>query len=269
MKKQKVLAVLLLMMLFMVQAVPAFALTSTALVNDECGLLSMEEVQQLEARADAIQAEYGLSVRVVVVPSMMGQTDAYEYAKTLYNQYFAGADAQSKGMMMLMLSMENRDYALIANREGNSVLTDYGNEKMADSFLTYFGEDDWMGGFEDYLNTADDYCHQFYVEGKAYDYDPSAGWSKAFWILAVVGSPIIALMAVSVMIKGMKTAKKQTHAEMYIGTDEGDAFTLHGQSDDYLYSQTIVTPRVKIDDDNFGGGTTIDAGGFSGSSGKF
>lgn len=269
MKKHKYLSVFLLVMILLVQALPAFALTSADLVNDDCGLLTAQEVQQLEARADAIQAEYDLSVRVVVVPSMMGQTDAYEYAKTLYNQYFAGVDANSKGMMMLMLSMEDRDYALIANREGNSVLTDYGNEKMADSFLPYFGEDDWMGGFEDYLDTAEDYCHQYFVEGVAYDYDPSAGWSKALWILAIVGSPIIALMAVSVMIKGMKTAKKQTHAEMYIGTDEGDAFALRNQSDDYLYSQTIVTPRVKVDNDNFGGGTTIDAGGFSGSSGKF
>lgn len=270
MKKHKRLSVLLLVVLLvMVQALPAFALTSTQLVNDDAGLLSVEDVQQLEARADALQAEYGMAVRIVVVPSMNGTTDAYEYAKALYNQYFAGADANSKGMMMLMLSMEDRDYALIGNREGNSVLTDYGNEKMVDSFLPYFGEDDWMGGFEDYLDTAEDYCYQYFVEGVAYDYDPSAGWSKALWILAFVGSPLIALLAVTVMVKGMKTAKKQTHAEMYIGTDEGDAFTLRSQSDDYLYSQTIVTPRVKMDDNDGFGGTTIDAGGFSGSSGKF
>lgn len=269
MKKHKRLAIFLLLVLFVMQAFPAFALTSTDLVNDDYGLLSGEEVQALEARADAIQAEYGMSVRIVVVPSMNGATDAYEYAKSLYNQYFAGADANSKGMMMLLLSMEARDYALIANREGNTVLTDYGNEKMVDSFLPYFGDDDWVGGFEDYLDTAEDYCYQYYVEGVAYDYDPSAGWSKALWILAIVGSPLIALLAVSVMVKGMKTANKQTHAEMYIGSDEGDAFALRKQSDDYLYSQTIVTPRAKIDDNDGFGGTTIDAGGFSGSSGKF
>lgn len=267
MKKHKILSVVLMMLLLCVQALPVMAMDSAQLVNDDVGILSADERAQLEAKADAIEAEYGLQVRIAVVPSMMGHSDAYEYAKSLYNQYSFGSGADRSGIF-LMLSMADRDYALIAHGEGNSVLTDYGNEKMVDSFLPYFGEDDWMGGFEDYLDTAEGYCHQFYVEGKAYDYDPAASFSKALWILAFVGSPLIALMAVLVMAKGMKTAKKQTHAEMYIGTDEGDAFTLQGQSDDYLYSQTIVTPRAKLDNDGFGG-TTIDAGGFSGSSGKF
>ena len=65
----------------------------------------------------------------------------------------------------------------------------------------------------------------------------------------------------------MKTAKEQTNAELYVGSGKDDAFTLRHQSDDYLYTQTIVTPHPKSDDSS--GGTTIDSDGFSGSSGKF
>ena len=71
------------------------------------------------------------------------------------------------------------------------------------------------------------------------------------------------------MIQQMKTARRQTHAEYYVERGEGqNGFTLTDQSDDFIFAQTIVTQRPKMDEGGFGG-TTIDSGGFSGSSGKF
>lgn len=266
MKKHKYLSMILLVLLLCFQALPVMAMDPAKLVNDDAGILSAQERDSLEDEAKAIETEYGLQVRIAVVPSMSGQTDAYEFAKSLYKKYDFGSGEEKSGIL-LMLSMEDRDYALIAHGEGNNVLTDYGNEKMVDSFLPYFGEDDWVGGFRDYLETAEDYCYKYYVEGEAYDVDITGGIVKALWGLAFIGSPLIALLVVGVMINGMKTAKEQTDAELYVGSGKDDAFTLRHQSDDYLYTQTIVTPHPESDDSS--GGTTIDSDGFSGSSGKF
>lgn len=270
-QRSRIFAVLALVLLLVVQVLPAFAAESGAgqLVNDTAGILTEEQAAELEARAKAIQSEYGLDVAIVTVPYMAGSSDAREYAKLLYDQYSIGTGSERSGIL-LMLSMQYRDYALIAHGEGNQVLTDYGNEKMADSFLDYFRDDDWAGGFDDYLDTANDYCHDYYVDGEAYDVSLARTFGKICLLLAVVGAPLIGALTVGVMINSMKTARRQTHAEYYVDHEHG-GLVLSDQSDDYIYSQTIVTHRPKMDNDGggFGGGTTIDAGGFSGSSGKF
>ena len=271
-RTKKCLAALCLALLLLVQAFPVFAVESTSqvLVHDTAGLLTAEDAAALEAQAEAIRADYGLDVAIITVPSMHGASDAYEYAKLLYDQYGIGSGSEKSGIL-LMLSMQYRDYALIAHGEGNQVLTDYGNEQMADSFLSYFGEDDWTGGFSDYLETAADYCHAYYVNGEAFDYSATRGFGRIFAGLAVVGAPVIGALTVAVMVRQMKTARRQTHAEYYVERAEGhNGLTLTDQSDDFIFAQTIVTQRPKIDNDGGGfGGTTIDAGGFSGSSGKF
>lgn len=269
-QRSRIFAVLALVLFLAVQALPAFAAESGAgqLVNDTAGILTEAQAAELEAKAKAIQSEYDLDVAIVTVPSMAGSSDAREYAKQLYDQYGIGTGADRSGIL-LMLSMQQRDYALIAHGEGNNVLTDYGNEKMADSFLDYF-HDDWYGGFDDYLDTANDYCHDYYVDGEAYDVSLARSFGKICLALAVVGAPVIGALTVAAMVQSMKTARRQTHAEYYVDHENG-GLVLSDQSDDYIYSQTIITHRPKMDNDGGGGfgGTTIDAGGFSGSSGKF
>lgn len=270
-QRSRIFVVLALVLLLVVQALPAFAAESGAgqLVNDTAGILTEEQAAELETKAKAIQSEYGLDVAIVTVPYMAGSSDAREYAKLLYDQYSIGTGSERSGIL-LMLSMQYRDYALIAHGEGNQVLTDYGNEKMADSFLDYFRDDDWAGGFDDYLDTANDYCHDYYVDGEAYDVSLARSFGKICLALAVVGAPVIGALTVAAMVQSMKTARRQTHAEYYVDPENG-GLVLSDQSDDYIFSQTIITHRPKMDNDGGGGfgGTTIDAGGFSGSSGKF
>lgn len=266
---KRIVAVFLLALVLIVQTAPAFA--ATALINDGAGLLSQEETAELTAQAKTIRSQYGLPVYIVTVPSMNGESDAYTYATQLYNRMGLGEGAQRSGIM-LMLSMEYRDYALIAHGEGNTVLTDYGNEKMADSFLDYFSDDDWAGGFRDYLDTAEHYCHDYYVDGEAYDYSPTRSFGRICVGIAVIGAPLVGALTVAALVQQMKTARKGSHAEYYVERSEGqNGLTLTDQSDDYIFSQTIVTHRPQPQDHDGGGfgGTTIGAGGFSGSSGKF
>ena len=264
MKVRKLFAALVLALMLFCQAMPLMAAVNPEnLVNDEAGILTVEERDALEARAQELFDEYGLEARILIVPSMGEETDAYEFAKTQYTTYGFGAGEEKSGIL-LMLSMEARDYALIAHGEGNEVLTDYGNEEMANSFLGYFANDNWSTGFNDYLYTADKYCYSYYVEGKAYDEMSTTVF--AMWCMALFGAPFIGWIAIRKMKADMQTAKEQTNAENYV--DLENAFKLTNQSDDFIYTQTIVTKRPKSDGGS-SGGTSVDSGGFSGSSGKF
>ena len=264
------LFLLFLLFLLLCQAAPVFA--APTLMNDGAGLLSQEERASLESQAQAIYSQYKLPVYVVTVSSMNGQSDAYTYATQLYNQMGLGEGAERSGILLL-LSMQYRDYALIAHGDGNAVLTDYGHEQMTDSFLDYFGDDDWAGGFADYLSTADSYCHDYYVEGEAYDYSPTRGIGRICLLLAIVGAPVCGGVTVYALVQQMKTARKQTHAEFYVERSEGqNGLALSDKSDDFIYRQTIVTHRPQPQDHHGGGGfggTTIGSGGFSGGGGKF
>lgn len=260
-------ATLMLALVLLMMAAPAFG--ATQLVYDNAGLLSQEDRAALETQAQAIGDEYGIDVAIVTIPSMDGTSDAYECAKHYYALYGIGQGDEQSGILLL-LSMQNRDYALIAHGEANNVLTDYGNEQMASSFLNYFGEDDWMGGFSDYLATASDYCHAYFVEGEAVDISATHSIGRFFIFAAIIGAPLAGAFTVAALVQQMKTARKQTHAEFYVDREDGhDGLTLTDQSDDFIYTQTIVTHRPKPQNNGGFGGTTIDAGGFSGSSGKF
>ncbi|MDO4280348.1 MAG: TPM domain-containing protein [Peptococcaceae bacterium] len=263
---RRILALCLILIVLLPTAALATSAVSTPLVTDSAGILSESERADLENKAQAIKNDYGLEVRILTVPSMNGETDAQAFARAAYENGGYGAGGDQSGIL-LMLSMENRDYALIAHGEGNNVLTDYGNRAMADSFLSYFANNDWYGGFSDYLATAADDCHAYYVEGEAVDSHAPSLIGTICLAMGVIGAPLIGGSAVYVMYHSMKTARKQTNAQLYVDNKDG-GLALEDKSDDYIYSQTIVTHRPKMDTHG-GGGTTIGPGGFSGSSGKF
>lgn len=265
---KKQVAILVLAFMLLLNAMPLWAAGTDQLVYDEAGILSQDEVTELESKAQDILSEYGMATYIVTVPSMNGATDAYEYAKGIYTQNDFGAGDKKSGML-LMLSMEARDYALIAYGEGNTVLTDYGNERMSEDFLEYFADDDWKGGFDSYLETADSYCYKYYVEGEAFDAMPTSELiGIVCWGIAIIGAPIIGLLSVCVMYAGMDTARKRDDADAYVGVGDKEGLNLTKENDDYLYTTVVVEPHPQ-DDDDYGGGTTVDSDGFSGSSGKF
>ena len=75
---------------------------------------------------------------------------------------------------------------------------------------------------------------------------------------------LLTALVVCLVMKGkMKTARKQTHADAYIPQN---GVRMLRQEDVYL---TTTQTRVKIETQKSGGGTSVNSGGFSHSSGKF
>lgn len=262
------LATLLLLLAF---AVPAWAAgfeeAQLDFVSDEAGLLSDDEYRRLEQQAATISAQYECGVYIIVLDDFTDyvyDTDPYEAAKTIYGEYTLGYGAEKSGVL-LMLSMAERDYALIAYGYGNTAFTDYGKEKLCDEFLDNFGDDDWYGGFYDYLEKCDSMLAAA-RDGHPLDVDSNplvAPLGVAISLL--LGFLLALLLCQSLKKRQMQSVAEKTEADTYL---VGQSVAITGRRDRFTHT-TETRRKIEKDSDSSGGGTTIDSDGFSGKSGKF
>lgn len=163
--------------------------------------------------------------------------------------------------------MAERDYDICAHGTiGNRTFTDYGKGVLAERwFLEPFSRDDWSGGFAAFLDGCEEYLRMD-AEGAPFDQgtDPERLGDLAVvkW-LVVIFVPLLTALVVCLVMKGkMKSARLQTQADAYITQD---SLRLTRQDDRYI---TTTQTRVKIETAK-SGGTSVNSGGFSHSSGKF
>ena len=196
--------------------------------------------------------------------------DAYEAATRLYRDYDLGMGSGKNGTL-LILSMYERDYALIAYGDfANAAFTDYGKEMLADSFLDDFGYDYWYDGFSDYL----EYCElmlEMAAEGNYFDVDTDPDMETARVMIAIIVlivAAVISGIVCAIVSSTMKSVGKQRSASTYIMKN---SLKLGKKVDMYTHSTESRQPINNSSTTRSGGrgGTTIRSGGFSGRSGKF
>ncbi len=274
---------LLAALLLSVSLFAALALNAAAdserqlpLVCDAYGLLTEEEDEALNQSAETYSAMYECDIIVVVVSDTEGY-NVEDYTEAVYQQFDYGWGEEKSGVILL-LSMEERDYDLAAYGYGNVAFTDYGKAWLMDDVLPFLGDDDWYGGFNKYIDLCADYLRQA-REGNPVDYygkdDP---WDEpvrrqGFYVTApmVLMSLIIGLIpagiTVLVMRGKMKSAGLQARADSYLDSD----LQLTERTDRFLNK---TTTRVRRSDDSGsrsggGHGTSVRSSGFSHHSGKF
>lgn len=262
--KKKLIALVCALVLLAVLAVPAFAAAEDVpfdiMVLDLADLLTDGEEENLQERAWQLTQQYGCAVYIVTVDSLEG-LQPWEYNEFIFDECGMGY-GEERSCVILLLSMEYRDYDIMAHGYGNYVFTDYGKEVMADRFLPDFSDDSWYDGFDWYLYTCEEFL-QMAAEGTPYDVD-TAGSAADMLIITVPAGLLTALIVCSVFKRQMKTARLQQTAGSYV-TQEG--LVLTDESDIYVRTTRRVE-RIERDDDDRGG-TTVNSHGSSHSSGKF
>ena len=249
MKKKLFVSLLLCLVLLLSFSCLAFA-DSRAHVGDSAGLLSAAEYTELENMCAAVSDKYGCGVYIITVSDFRQYGNSVESAaEAIFKGTGMGVGDDGNGVMLL-LSMEERDYDL-----------------LADSFLSYFRQNDWFGGFKAYISSCE-YFLQCNSEGQPIDVpaeEPLTFAEKLPFILLIpcVIAGIVCLIAKA----GMKTAKRKTGAAEFVTPN---SFYLRVRDDIFKYRPQSVE-RIQRSDNrpSGGGGTTVNAGGFSDKSGKF
>ena len=274
--KKRVFAPMMALCLAVSLVLPAFAVTEPAAadtsvavtqqegtspyVRDEAGVLDDASVQALEEQAESISAQHQCGVYVLTVADFTA--DGSDTIRDFSKDYYLDNDlgwGEGKDGELLVLSLAERDYWLLAYGDhGNATFTDQNKTELEGVFLDNFREDDWFGGFQDYLTTSETMLVEEAANSQA-----EAGPNWKMLGIAVLVSCVIALIVCLMFKAQMKTARMKTDATDYINSG---AVQLTIREDRFTHR---TETRVLIEKDHDNGGTTIDSDGFSGSGGKF
>lgn len=269
-KSKRILSLLTVLLLTVFLSVPAMAAgfedDQLNFVTDAAEILTDEEWLALDDRAEEISTQYECGVYVIIVDDFTDYTDStsvYEAAKSFYLDYALGYGEEQSGELLL-LSMADRDYALVAYGWGNTAFTDFGKDKLSEEFLDDFKKDDWYGGLSDYLEKSASMLKSARA-GKPLDVD-----SNPLILFAGIGISLLLGCGLALLLcwflkeRLMKSVAVKTEADSYLAA--GSVEITNRQD---LFTHTTQT-RTKIEKDSGGsGGTTVDSDGFSGKGGKF
>ena len=260
--KKKILTLFLALLAALVLTVPAWAeqQSGDAFVYDMAGLFSEEDDAYLEELADQISWRYNCAVYIVTVDDYEEYNSDIHYAAVaIYDGNDFGIGENREGIM-LMLSMYDRSYDLFVRDGGTAqyAVSDYGRNQMKEVFLDNFGEDDWRGGFEDYLNACAEYLD---LAEQGHPVQKSIG--KVILPALLVGCGVALVICLS--LKGMmKSVRRSARADVYVTADGLD---LTEQYD--CYTHTTETRRKIERDNDSGGSSDHSGGGGSSTSGHF
>lgn len=253
-------------------SVPAQAAQTHVL--DTAGLLTQQEQAQLEQRAQSIEDAYSCGLYIATVDDFRDYAShPFDAACAIYRNNDLGAGVDKDGLI-LMLSMDDRDYATaFYGPWAYQVFSDRVLQLQEEEFLDNFRNNDWYGGFSDFLDTSER-CLAAVRSGesitaetlrppKVLTLDKAAtAFGQDF-----LGGLVIALMVCLAYRAGMKSVKRKKTAAEYMRTDES---CLTQREDRFTHAtQTRRTIQTTRSSGGGGGGSFHHSGGFSGRSGKF
>lgn len=252
--------------------VTAFA-TQSDYVIDEAGLFTDAQRQALEQRAAAISAEYDFGVYIVTLEDFRDYTNSSnieKFAVRYYDDHDFGFGDDHAGTM-LMLSMAERDYCLDFNsKRADTIFTEAGRDWMENRFLLHFRGNDFYSGFNEYLNTCEEYLEAARNgEPVGQGMPSSADEEKLSPAIALIPGAIAALLVGIFTCAPMHSAGTKRDADQYVVQG---SLNLRRRSDMFLHRSVSRRPRQTQSSGGSGhssGSHHYSSGSHSGRSGKF
>ena len=263
---KRLLAFLTAALLLVILIVPAAAAEAPEHCIYDTEELLPDEVQEIfEMIAQDISQRQQCAVYFLSVNDFRdyGSGDIFHVALQIYEENDLGM-GENKDGVLLILSMADRDYCLLAHGFGDTALTDYGKDYISEKFLDDFADDDWYGGIQDYLTYTDDLLGQA-REGKVFD---KTNWitGGVQWVCSILLGVGLALI-VCLIQRGImkKKVRLQTGALGYLA---GGSAKITRRTDRYTHT-TEIRREIKQESSSGSSGGHSHSDGFSGKSGKF
>lgn len=246
---KRILIAMLVLVMCLSLAVPAMAQQNLPRVVDQADLLDVLEEAALLSKLDAISMKQGMDVVVVTADTLNGQSTR-DYADDFYDDTGYAPDG-----ILLLVSMEDRDWWITTAGDGIDAFTDNDIESLGEAFVPYLSDGDYAGAFDVYADTCDEMITQAKL-GTSYapnglTTEPASfvekltatfvNGFKNFVICLVIGF-VFALIVTGIMKGKLKSVRFQSGASNYVKA--GSLNVTHRQ-DLFLYRDVKRTPRPK------------------------
>jgi uncharacterized protein len=244
---KKIASLLIVFLLLACLTVTVYASGGSPKIIDNANVLTTVEEVTLETMALALVNKYDMDV-VILIEDSIGLEDVTDYADDYFDYNGYGIGSNHSGVLLL-LDMEEREWAISTCGNTIDALTDYGQDQIMDEVLEYLGDDEYFDGFRTYLELLDEYF-EAYENGDPID-KPRTVFNIIFDLIIALGIGAIAGgITITIMKSGMKTVRPQRGAQSYV---KQGSFTLNKQRDMFLYSNTS---RVRKSSSSSGGGSS-------------
>lgn len=222
-----------------------------SLVVDQAGLLTEAERTQLTEKLNGISHEHRMDV-VLVTADDLGGKSPRDYADDFYDYNGYGKGPNYDGILLLV-SMEDRDYWISTCGAGITAFTDAGIEYLAEQFLEPLSNGDYALAFNRYADT----CVELLIkaeQGNPYDVAdlPEEPFHLFGAIVISLGIGfLVAFIATAIMKGQLKSVRAQSGAADYV---KKDSLKVTKRQDLFLYRQVT---RRELPKSNSGGGSSV------------
>lgn len=225
----------LLLMLVFLLSLAVHAGAATVDVYDWAELLTERERSKLEEHAQEISDEYDIDVIILTVDTLDGKS-SNSYAEDFYDDNGYGDDG-----VLLLVSMEDRDWCILLNGEADGIV-EY--DILEEALLEDLSAGNYYDAFDGYLSALEE-CFD----------DPGAGTSGrksgVNILISIVIGLVAAAVAILIMRSGMNTAKARSGAAEYI---KAGSYHLTQRQDIFLYSRVSKTAKPQNNGSSRSGG---------------
>lgn len=253
-------------------AMPAHA--AAAHVYDEAGILTADEISQLEAQADEVEQTRGFSVNIVTVEDYkaVSTVSVFDAAVAKYKEL--SLDGSDGSGIVLMLSMKERDYSVAVNGDrGNYAFNREGRALLTGFFLDDFADNEWYKGFSDYIKwcgvyvAAADAGHPFSDDNPPEDATDLLLETAMGIGGSLVAAAVLTALVMAALMRRMRSVEPVSNASAYVSGQ----LQLDDRRDVFTHTTTVREVVVEKSSGGGGGGGSVSSssGGFSGTSGKF
>lgn len=228
-------------------------LDTRARVVDMAELLNDSEKTALLSKLDEISERQKLDIVVLTVNTLDGKTPR-DYADDFYD-YNGYGFGENKDGILLLVSMEDRDWWISTTGYGITALTDAGIEYISEKFLSDLSDGDYAQAFTTYAELCDQFITQAKT-GEPYDTGnmPEEPFNVAWNILvAFVIGLVVAVIVTGIMKKQLKTVQLKSEANNYV---KANSMIVTENRDLFLYNQVSRRARPKETDNSSGGSST-------------
>ena len=273
--KMKIIAVLMLCVMFtMVLPYAAYA-DNSAKIIDDAGLFTESEINDLNEKIALKSEACGADIVIITVGEETYVKDTYDYAEEYYitNEYGFGDD---KDGFLFIIDMYNREFWVYASNynisEGEIYL-------ILDDIEPFMIDGEFYGAADAFLDSAtyhyiidtpeEEYTEEYYNDITIVKSEGNKLFSQIIYSV-VIGIAAGLLLTGILYSYGNRTNKMATKASTYLN---GSSFTIKNQVDKFI---TTSVSRVRITSDSSSGGgsssgtsTRSSSGGGHGGGRKF